>query len=82
VFVNVFDFNFFFPIGHNLPITDRKGMANALRTNHFLSVNELSSQTRIQQMRSPISISSFDIFQEGFVQRIFTASFGQQTLKT
>jgi hypothetical protein len=57
-------------------------MANALRTNHFLSVNELSSQTRIQQMRSPISISSFDIFQEGFVQRIFTASFGQQTLKT
>jgi hypothetical protein len=58
--VNVFDFNFFFPIGHNLPITDRKGMANALRTNHFLSVNELSSQTRIQQMRSPISRRTLD----------------------
>ena len=53
--MNVFDFNFFSPIGHNPPITDRKGVTNALRANHFLSVNELSSETRIQQMCSPVS---------------------------
>src|SRR4030043_1709618 len=53
--VNVFDFNFVSPIGHNFPITDRKGMANALRTDHFLSTNELFPKTRIQQMRSPVS---------------------------
>jgi hypothetical protein len=35
VIVNSFDFNFFFPIGHNPPISDRKGVANALRTNYF-----------------------------------------------
>src|SRR4030043_1470659 len=53
--VNVFDFNFFSPIGHNLPITDRKGVTKAFRTNHFFSVNELSSETRIQQLCSPVS---------------------------
>ena len=42
--VNVFDFNFVSPIGHNLPITDRKGVTNAFRTNHFLSAHELSSR--------------------------------------
>ncbi len=53
--VNVVDFNFFFLIGHNPPITDRKGMANALRTNYLLSVDELSSQTRIQPVRLSVS---------------------------
>jgi len=37
--VNSFDFNFFFPIGHNPPISDRKGVANALRTNCFSPVD-------------------------------------------
>jgi len=60
VIVNVFDFNFFSPIGHNPPITNRKGVTNALWANHFLSVNELSSETRIQQMRSPISRRTLD----------------------
>src|SRR4030042_1605854 len=55
VIVNVFDFNFFSPIGHNPPITDRKGVTNALRTNYFLPVDELSSRTGIQQMRSSLS---------------------------
>src|SRR4030067_1219180 len=55
VIVNVFDFNFFSPIGHNPPITDRKGVANALRANYFFPVDEFSSETRIQQMRSPVS---------------------------
>src|SRR4030042_743295 len=55
VIVNVFDFNFFSPIGHNPPIIDRKGVTNALRTNYFLPVDELSSETRIQQMCSPVS---------------------------
>src|SRR4030042_4167347 len=55
VIVNVFDFNFFSPIGHNPPIKDRKGVANVLRTNYFLAVDELSSETRIQQMCSPVS---------------------------
>ena len=53
--VNVFDFNFFSPIGHNLPITDRKGVTNAFRTNHFFSANELFPETRIQQMCSSVS---------------------------
>jgi len=53
--VNSFDFNFFFPIGHNPPISDRKGVANALRTNCFSPVDELSSRTGIQQMRSSLS---------------------------
>src|SRR4030042_210313 len=55
VIVNSFDFNFFFPIGHNPPISDRKGVANALRTNYFSPVDELSSRTGIQQMRSSLS---------------------------
>ena len=54
--VNVFDFNFVSPIGHNLPITDRKGLANAFRTNHLLSTHEFYPETRIQQMRSPDGI--------------------------
>jgi hypothetical protein len=60
VIVNVFDFNFFSPIGHNPPITDRKGVTNVLRTNHFLAVDELSSETRIQQMCSPVSRGVLD----------------------
>ena len=53
--VNVFDFNFFSLIGHNPPIANRKGMADALRTNYLLSVDEFSSKTRFQPMRFPIS---------------------------
>ena len=53
--VNVFDFKFDSSIGHNLPITDRKGMTDAFRTNHFLSADEFFAQARIQQMRSAIS---------------------------
>lgn len=60
VVVNVFDFNFFSPIGHNLPITDRKGVASALRANHFLSVDELFPETRIRQMSSPVSRRTSD----------------------
>src|SRR5512143_1213292 len=62
--VNVFDFNFFSPIGHNLPITDREGVANAFRANHFLSAHELSPQTRIQQVRSPVPrrVSGSELF--------------------
>jgi len=52
--VNVFDFNFVSPIGHNSPITDREGVTNAFRANHFLSAYELFPQIRIQQMRSPV----------------------------
>jgi len=52
--VNVFDFNSVPPIGHNFPITDRKGMTNAFRANHFFSTHELFPETRIQQMRSPV----------------------------
>src|SRR4030067_641696 len=55
VIVNVFDFNFFSPIVHNPPITYRKGVTNALRANYFFPVDEFSSETRIQQMRSPVS---------------------------
>lgn len=53
--VNVFDFNFFAPIGHNSPITDRKGVANAFRANHFFSGNEFFPATRIQPMCSSVS---------------------------
>ncbi|OGP64226.1 MAG: hypothetical protein A2169_11775 [Deltaproteobacteria bacterium RBG_13_47_9] len=52
--VNVFDFNFVSPIGHNFPIKDRKGMINAFRTNHFLSAHEFFPKTRIQECSFPL----------------------------
>ena len=58
--VNVFDFNFVSSIGHNFPITDRKGVTNAFRTNHFLSTHEVFPKTRIQQMCSPVSRRTTD----------------------
>src|SRR4030067_1377028 len=62
--VNVFDFNFVSQIGHNLPISDRKGVTNAFRANHFLSAHELFPETRIQQMRSPVPrrVSDSELF--------------------
>src|SRR4030067_34530 len=62
--VNVFDFNFVSQIGHNLPISDRKGVTNAFRANHFLSAHELFPEARIQQMRSPVPrrVSDSELF--------------------
>src|SRR5512136_2747063 len=62
--VNIFDFNFGSPIGHNFPIPDRKGVTNAFRANHFLSAHELFPRIRIQQMRSPVPrrVSDSELF--------------------
>ena len=58
--MNVFDFNFFAPIGHNPPIPDRKGATNAIRADRILRVDEFFPKVRIQQMRSPVSRGASD----------------------
>ena len=47
--VNVFDFNWSSFIGHSTSdlIPDKKGVVNTHRTNHFLLIDGLSSETRL-----------------------------------